>query len=80
MCDIISLWRANHHKQSSKSAVGGNLLQSWVNLTIVQSLLFYDFIIVFICINLMELIQNVYFFVYYVVLICSVVACSLDNV
>ena len=30
----ISLSRANQSQENFKSAVGGNLLQSWVNLTI----------------------------------------------
>ena len=32
----ISLSRANQSQAKFKSAVGGNLLQSWVNLTIVS--------------------------------------------
>ena len=32
----ISLLRANQSQAKFKSAVGGNLLQSWVNLTVVD--------------------------------------------
>ena len=32
----ISLSRANQSQAKFKSAVGGNLLQSWVNLTMVK--------------------------------------------
>ena len=36
--DVISLSRANQSQAKFKSAVGGNLLQIWVNLTIVLGL------------------------------------------
>ena len=35
----ISLSRANQSQAKFKSAVGGNLLQSWVNLTIITMML-----------------------------------------
>ena len=43
----ISLSRANPSQAKFKGAVGGNLLQSWVNLTIVATFLLITLIYLF---------------------------------